>query len=153
MRPLLAVVIALVACAKAPSIAPDPTAERHRAEQAESELRRFGKGRFEVLSFTAEPERVLRFVDDFDYPTTQHHVPFRARVRLTAPLVVLGDSDLIAQQKLPGWTPAATREGLELTFLFGPGSWEGGKELDISAAAAFDDLEPGDRFRVFDRRR
>jgi len=154
MRVLLAV-IALVACAKTSTALPppDPNEIKDRAMQAEKELRRLGAGRFEVVSFSAEPERLVTFSDDFEYPTTQHHVPFRAKVRLSVPLTVLRDGELMDQQKLPGWKPEDTRAGYVLLLLMGPGQFAAGSELDLSAAAAFDDLEPGYRFRIFDKRR
>lgn len=48
--------VALSGCASEPSVAWDSAAAPERAAQAEVELRAFGKGRFEVLSFHCDPE-------------------------------------------------------------------------------------------------
>lgn len=137
-----------------PPIDDDPQGPRLRAEQTHSELVALGaSSSFEVLSFETEPEREGHYVDDFDYPTWQTKVPFRARVKLTRPLEVATPEQLVREQRRPGWVPSDTRKGFVLALLFRPGTHEQGDVVEVSGEAAFDRLEPGARFRTFDRRR
>jgi hypothetical protein len=130
---------------------PDVAGAPERARTAEARFRAWGAGRFEVVSFRPVGERTRTVEDDFHARTLLYVVPFAAKVKLTTALVVAELSEATRSVGEPGWTPEQERDGVMLTLAFGPGRHAAADELEVTAAAVFEDLEPGWRFRAFDR--
>lgn len=131
--------------------APDVKGAPERARTAEARFRTWGAGRFEVVSFRPGDERTRTVEDDFHARTRLYVVPFTAKVRLSTALVVAELAEATRNVGEPGWTPEQQRDGVMLTLAFGPGKHAAADEIDVSASAVFEDLEPGCRFRAFDR--
>ncbi len=139
------------ACRRAPDgEATDPREPAARAGEAEARLRAWGAGRFDVVSFQAADEHPRTLEDDFHARSHLYVVPFTARVRFTRVLEIDELSASTVRVGEPGWSPERQRDGVMLTQCFGAGSHAAGEELDVSASAVFEDLEPGWRFRAFD---
>lgn len=133
----------------------DTAGAPERARRAETELRRFGEGRFEVLSFAAGAESTSLLEDDFHARSLLYRVPFKARVRFTKDLALSQGWEEEIKKHIgePGWTPDGHRDGVMLAYLLRPGVRTAGREEDVDAAVVFEDLEPGWRFRAFDENR
>lgn len=128
----------------------DTAGAPQRAAQAEERFRRFGEGRFEVVSFTAKGESTKLLVDDFHARTLLYQVPFSARVRFTRAFTIDEIEQIQPHIGEPGWTPEAHRDATMLVLALGGGPRRAGAEQEVAAAAVFEDLEPGVRFRAFD---
>lgn len=156
---VLALVLSSAACRHAVTApdtdrgpgAPDVAGAPDRTRAAEARFRAWGAGRFEVVSFRPGDERTRTVEDDFHARTLLYVVPFAAKVKLSTALVVAELSEATRSVGEPGWTPEQERDGVMLTLAFGPGRHAAADELEVSAAAVFEDLEPGWRFRAFDR--
>lgn len=143
--------LALLGCAApAPHWDPDLSG---RAVQAQTEFRRWGEQRFSVLSFQAAAETHRVLTDDFEARSLLYVVPFEAKVRFTAPLEVQPLDRVQLGIGAPGWTAATHRDAVMLQLMLGSRKFAAGEELTVRAAAVFEDLEPGTRFRAFDRAR
>lgn len=154
-RPLLLLLAALLAGCASPADwsagAPGDPAERARI--AEAELRRVGEGRFEVDAFEPLGESKLTFRDFYDYPSHVFALRFKARTHCTHDFEVFSRDQLMHRQGRPGFTIADFERDAQLLALFGEGEMIPGQKLPIEASASFDALEPGFRFRLFDRPR
>ncbi len=130
----------------------DTAGAPERARQAEVELRRFGQGRFEVVSFAAGAESTSVLEDDFHARSMLYRVRFEARVRFLRELSIAQhwEEEIPKHIGDPGWTPDGHRDGVLLSLLLHPGVRAAGKEEDLAATVVFEDLEPGWRFRAFD---
>jgi hypothetical protein len=137
-------------CQKAPPPAWDTAGAPRRAEQAEANFRRFGQGRFEVLSFRPDGESTRVIEEDFPATIMLYRVAFEAHVRFLRDVEVESQEVIFTHIGEPGWSPESHRDAVMLAFALGPGARRAGAEQTIHAAAVFEDLEPGWRFRAFD---
>ncbi|MEO7329975.1 MAG: hypothetical protein ABI193_15475 [Minicystis sp.] len=146
---------ALLGCGKAaaPSFTDDPGDASARAREAETALRRLGDGRFTVDAFHPGAEERLTFHDDYDYPTRILALHFKAQVHATAEVDLPGAEELMARKAEPNLSLPDLERDLTLLDLFGEGELHPGDSRAVEAIAAFDMLEPGYRFRLFDRAR
>jgi hypothetical protein len=124
-----------------------------RARIAEAELRKLGPGRFEVDSFETTSEARLTFLDFYEHPTRVFALNFRAKAHCTEPFEVYSRDRLMARHGSPSFSMADFERDTQLLALFGEGELIPAQKLSIEASAAFDALEPGFRFRFFDRPR
>ncbi len=145
---------ALAGCAQAaaPPFA-DPGDPAARAREAEAELRRLGEGRFAVDAFHPGAEERLTFLDDYDYPTRILALRFKAQIHATAEVDLPGAEELMSRKGDPDLSLPDLERDLALLSLFGEGELHPGQPRVVEATAAFDILEPGYRFRLFDRPR
>jgi hypothetical protein len=143
---------ALLGCERrAPPAASDPGDPAARAREAEAELRSLGVGRFAVDDFHVTSETRYTFRDDYEYPTAIVAVSFDARVHATQDFVVAGADELMARKATPDLSLPDLERHAALLNLFGGRGFHLGEQRTIEGSAAFDALEPGYRFRLFDR--
>lgn len=145
---------ALLGCTHgAAPIAADPGDPAARAREAEAELRHLGGDRFIVDEFRPGAEQRVTFRDDYEYPTRVLVLSFKARVHATAEVDLPGAEELMARKGEPDLSLPDLERDIALLALFGEGELHPGDQRTIEASAAFDMLEPGYRFRLFDRPR
>ena len=143
---------ALVGCGHhAPASAGDAGDAAARAREAEAQLRSLGAGRFEVDEFQVTSETSYTFHDDYEYPTPIVAVSFRARVHGTQEFELPGAEALMKRKGEPDLSLPDLERDVALLNVFGYRALHAGEQRTIEAAAAFDLLEPGQRFRLFDR--
>jgi len=144
--------LAAVSACKAPERAPvwDTAGAPARAEQAQTQFRRFGEGRFEVLSFRADGESTQVLEDDFHARSLLYRVPFKARVRFSRELTIEEVEEIQKHIGEPGWAPERHRDAVMLRLALGSGRRWAGSEQSVEATAVFEDTEPGWRLRAFD---
>jgi hypothetical protein len=131
--------------------ASDPGDPAARAKEAESELRLLGRGRFEVDDLQVVSELQYTFRDDYEYPTRVVAVSFKARVHGTQDFELPSAEALMARKGEPGLSLPDLERDVALIDVFGYRPLRPGEQRTVEAAAAFDMLEPGYRFRLFDR--
>jgi hypothetical protein len=143
---------ALLGCARhvAPSTG-DADDAAARAKEAETQLRSLGAGRFEVDDFHVTSEVTYTFHDDYEYPTPIVAVSFKARVRATQDIDLDGADALMRRKGEPDLSLPDLERDVALLNVLGYRALHAGEQRPIEAAAAFDLLEPGQRFRLFDR--
>jgi hypothetical protein len=124
-----------------------------RAQRAESEFRSFGRGRFRVITFSADAERLIEMTDDYHLAIPLYEVPFAARVVFTADFDVPDREARRARVGTPGWTVDRLMDDVQASLLFGSGHHTAGDEVDVEGAAMFDRLETGWRYRSLDTTR
>ena len=122
-----------------------------RAHEAEAQLRSLGAGRFDVDDFQVVSEIRYTFRDDYEYPTRILAVSFTARVHATRE-IELSDADALMKRKgEPDLSLPDLERDIALLNVLGNRGLHTGEQRAVEAAAAFDMLEPGYRFRLFDR--
>jgi hypothetical protein len=126
----------------------DTAGAPQRAEQALVEFRRFGEGRFEIVTFKAGTESTRVLEDDFHARSLLYRVPIEARVRYLKDFDIDREDALQRSIGAPGWTPDHHREMTMLGMVLGADRKIGGTVQDVRAAVVFEDLEPGVRFRA-----
>jgi hypothetical protein len=131
--------------------ASDPGDPAARAKEAEAELRHLGAGRFEVDDFQVVSETRYTFRDDYEYPTHIVAVSFKARVHATQDFDLPTAEALMARKGEPDLSLPDLERDVALINVFGYRALHAGEQRTVEAAAAFDVLEPGYRFRLFDR--
>lgn len=145
---------ALLGCAQgSPPPPADPGDPAARAREAEDALRRLGEGLFAVDELHVTGEARFTYRDDYEYPTPVLAVNFKARVHATAELDIAGAGELMARKAEPDLSLPELERDITLLTLFGEGELHPGDSRWIEASAAFDQLSPGTRFRLFDRPR
>ncbi len=131
----------------------DPGDPPRRVQEAEVQLKRLETGLFHVENFEPTGEARLTFLDFYEHPTRVFAVNFRAKARCTQAFEVVNRDRLMHRQGEPGFSMSDFERDAQLLALFGEGELIPGQKLSIEAAAIFDVLEPGFRFRAFDRPR
>ncbi len=143
---------ALLDCGQhAAPAASDPGDPAARAREAEAQLRTLGVGRFEVDDFQVTSEVPYTFHDDYEFPTPIVAVSFKARVHAITELAIPGSEALMKRKGEPDLSLPDLERDVALLNLFGNRALHAGEQRTIEAAAAFERLEPGYRFRLFDR--
>jgi hypothetical protein len=143
---------ALLGCERrAAPEASDPGDPAARAREAESQLRSLGAGRFEVDDFQVVSETRYTFRDDYEYPTRILALSFTARVHATAEIELPSAEALMKRKGEPDLSLPDLERDVALLNVLGYRALHPGEQRAIEAAAAFDLLEPGYRFRLFDR--
>lgn len=122
-----------------------------RAKEAEAELRSLGAGRFDVDDFHVVSETRYTFRDDYEYPTRIVAVSFKAHVHGTHDFDLPGAEALMKRKGDPDLSLPDLERDVALLNVFGYRPLHAGEQREIEAAASFDLLEPGYRFRLFDR--
>ena len=143
---------ALLGCAH--EAAPDPGEPGDpaaRAKEAETQLRSLGAGRFDVDDFQVVSETRYTFRDDYEYPTRIVAVSFKARVHGTQEFDLPGAEALMKRKGDPDLSLPDLERDVALLNVFGYRPLHVGEQRTVEAAASFDLLEPGYRFRLFDR--
>jgi hypothetical protein len=143
---------ALLGCA--PQAVPDtgdPFDAAARAKEAETQLRSLGAGRFDVDDFQVVSETGYTFRDDYEYPTRIVAVSFKARVHGTQDFELPGAEALMKRKGEPDLSLPDLERDVALLNVFGYRPLHPGEQRAVEAAASFDLLEPGHRFRLFDR--
>lgn len=138
--------LALVACAHERS----DGRSAERAQRAETEFNRFGQGRYRVITFSGDAERMVELSDDYHLAIPLYEVPFAARVEFTGDLDVLSRQQWRSRVGTAGWTVDRMMDDVQLTMLFAPGHHAAGEQVDVEGAVMFDRLENGWRFRGLD---
>ena len=128
-----------------------PAAPTERAKEAETELRSLGAGRFDVDDFQVVSETRYTFRDDYEYPTRIVAVSFKAHVHGTHDFDLPGAEALMKRKGEPDLSLPDLERDVALLNVFGYRPLHPGERREIEAAASFDLLEPGYRFRLFDR--
>ncbi len=143
---------ALLGCApQAAADVGDPGDPAARAREAETELRSLGEGRFDVDDFQVVSETRYTFHDDYAYPTRIVAVSFKARVHGTHDFDLAGAEALMKREGEADLSLPDLERDVALLNVFGYRPLHPGEQRAIEAAASFDRLEPGYRFRLFDR--
>lgn len=128
---------------------PPSDAERAAMEQeAAARFRAFGEGLFTVDELKIAGHRDLILIEYF-YESKLHEVALDARIQLPRDLHVRAREEIAARVGAPDWTREERDRDVVLLSLFGPGDRKAGS-ASLRAAAMFDDLEPGWRFRLVD---
>lgn len=143
---------ALLGCERgAAPAASDPGDPAARAREAESQLRSLGAERFEVDDFQVVDETRYTFRDDYEYPTRILALSFKARVHATRDLTLQGPDALMKRKSEPDLSLPDLERDVALLDVLGYSALHTGEQRTVEAAATFDMLEPGYRFRLFDR--
>lgn len=123
------------------------------AHESEARLREFGADDFTVLAFRAQEGQRVDLTDDFEFHNRLYFLNFEAKLRFLRNYTVRSRQEIAARVGAADWTPEETDRDLERIDLFEAQTYKTGAEVKLSAAAAFDDLEPGWRFDRLDSRR
>jgi hypothetical protein len=143
---------ALLGCERgAAPAASDPGDPAARAREAESQLRSLGAGRFEVDDFHVVAETPYTFRDDYEYPTRILALSFTAHIHATRDIVLSGPDALMKRKGEPDLSLPDLERDVALLDVVGSAALHAGEQRAVEAAATFDMLEPGYRFRLFDR--
>ncbi|MEP7125329.1 MAG: hypothetical protein ABJE95_30640 [Byssovorax sp.] len=143
---------ALLGCERgAAEAASDPGNPAARAREASAQLRSLGAGRFEVDDFQVVTETRYTFRDDYEYPTRILALSFKARVHATHEIELHGADALMKRKGEPDLSLPDLERDVALLNVLGDRAIHAGEQRTVEAAAAFDLLEPGYRFRLFDR--
>jgi hypothetical protein len=143
---------ALLGCERgAAPAASEPDDPAARAHEAEAQLRSLGAGRFEVDDFQVVAETPYTFRDDYEYPTRVLALSFKARVHATREIEISGPEALMKRKGEPELSLPDLERDVALLNVLGYRPLHAGEPRAIEAAATFDNLEPGYRFRLFDR--
>ena len=131
----------------------DPGDPERRVQEAEAQLRRLEEGRFQLDEFQPTGEARLTFLDYYEFPTRVFALNFRAKAHCLQSFEVASGGQLMHRQSERGFSMVDFERDARLLRLLGEGEFIPGQKLPIEAAATFDALEPGFRFRDFDRLR
>lgn len=129
----------------------EPVTDQSLVTRAREGLQSFGGGAFEVVDFKPVSGQRIGLTEYF-YETRLYALEFDAQVRFSRDMNVRTPEESLARQGGPDWTRDEMIADMLRRNVLGAGRHPAGETKSLQAAAMFDDMEDGHRFRLIDRR-
>jgi predicted DCC family thiol-disulfide oxidoreductase YuxK len=151
--PWVLVFFGVLAGCRPASVAPQPPAgASERAAVVEEELVALFDDAFDVVGVEAGSEDVVCWAVHLQPPAPQLiRTRFQADLRATRVVEQPRRTAILADVGQPGWSVDSGEDAWDRAALLRDGTYSPGDAVQVAGAALFTDLQPGWRFRIFDR--